>query len=292
MLICFRIDGKSMHIKLGQTDPLPMTSVHSGQGFAVLDDVYCLTTQIVNVYFLGTPGYGNPWVLVDAGLHGAGKHIVQTAVWRFGPKNPPQAIILTHGHFDHVGALSEITERWDVPVYAHDREMPYLTGAADYDGPYPDAGNGLVSTLSRFFPNAPIDISDRVHPLPEDQPIPGLTGWEWLPTPGHTPGHISLFRRRDGALVAGDAFVTVKQEALYDVLTQKREVNGPPRYYTSDWKRAKASVERLYGLKPAIAMTGHGMPMQGHKLTVQLAHLVASFEELAMPPRATERGTP
>jgi glyoxylase-like metal-dependent hydrolase (beta-lactamase superfamily II) len=263
-----------------------MTSLRSGQGFSVLDDVYCLTTQIVNVYFLGEPRYGKPWVLVDAGLHGAGKHIIQAAVWRFGPQNPPRAIVLTHGHFDHVGALSELIRQWDIPVYAHTRELPYLTGAAAYDGPYPEAGNGLISSLSRFFPHSPIDISERVHALPEDGSIPGLADWEWIHTPGHTPGHVSLFRRQDRALIAGDAFVTVKQEALYKVLTQKREISGPPRYFTEDWASAQASVERLHALGPAVAMTGHGVPMSGDELSVQLGYLAAHFAEVAVPQNA------
>jgi len=44
--------------------------------------------------------------------------------------------------------------------------MPFLTGRETYAGPYPDAGGGLISRLSRFFPDSPIDISDRVHALP------------------------------------------------------------------------------------------------------------------------------
>ena len=50
----------------------------------------------------------------------------------------------------------------------------------------------------------------------------------------HTPGHISLFREKDRTLIAGDAFVTVKQEYLYKVITQEQEISGPPRYLTTD----------------------------------------------------------
>lgn len=277
-----------MTIKPGPTDRVPMTSINSGEGREVLKDVYCLTTQIVNVYFVGQPRGGNPWVLVDAGLAGAGKQIVQTAGERFGANNPPRAIMRTHGHFDHVGALPELTAQWDVPVYAHNEEMPFLTGRETYAGPYPDAGGGLISRLSRFFPDSPIDISDRVHALPEDHTVLELSDWEWIHTPGHTPGHVSLFRRDDAALIAGDAFVTVQQEALYDVLTQKQEVSGPPRYFTSDWTLAKDSVQRLCALKPQVAMTGHGLPMWGEELAAQLGHLAAHFDAVAVP-RATNR---
>ena len=55
--------------------------------------------------------------------------------------------------------------------------------------------------------------------LPSDGTVPHLPDFKWIHTPGHTPGHISLFREKDQALIVGDAFVTVKQEYLYKVLT-------------------------------------------------------------------------
>ena len=50
--------------------------------------------------------------------------------------------------------------------------------------------------------------------LPEDGSIPHLPDWEWIYTPGHSPGHVSFFREKDLTLIVGDAFVTVKQESL------------------------------------------------------------------------------
>ena len=64
-----------------------------------------------------------------------------------------------------------------------------------------------VATLSRFFPRRPIDLGDAILPLPDDGSIPGIGEWRWIHTPGHSPGHVSLFRDYDRALVAGDAFV-------------------------------------------------------------------------------------
>ena len=45
---------------------------------------------------------------------------------------------------------------------------------------------------------------------PSDGSIPNMPGWQWIHTPGHSPGHISLFREKDRSLIAGDAFVAVK----------------------------------------------------------------------------------
>ncbi|PEE06030.1 MBL fold metallo-hydrolase, partial [Bacillus pseudomycoides] len=59
------------------------------------------------------------------------------------------------------------------------------------------------------FPNQGIDLGKYIHELPLDGSVPHMPEWRWVHTPGHTPGHISLFRKTDHFLIAGDAFVTV-----------------------------------------------------------------------------------
>lgn len=263
---------------------IPATSVTSGQGQAVRSDLYSLTIQIVNVCFVGDPGRTYPkWVLVDAGMPQSAKAIAAAAEKRFGPDSQPEAIVLTHGHFDHVGAVVDLVERWDVPVYAHEREMPYLTGRTPYPALDPTVEGGLVAKMSPIFPVEPVDLGDRVHPLPPFGAVPGMPGWRWIHTPGHTPGHVSFFRDRDRALIAGDAFVTVKQDELYKVVSQEQEINGPPRYLTTDWQAAKVSVEKLEELKPSVAVAGHGKPMDGDALSSGLQKLAQHFDEIAVP---------
>lgn len=94
---------------------------------------------------------------------------------------------------------------------------------------------------------------------------------------------MSLFRDSDRALIAGDAFVTTKQESVYAVLTQKEEVNGPPAYFTPDWNAARRSVEQLDALQRSVAATGHGIPMSGAEMIQQLNELARDFDELAVP---------
>lgn len=110
-----------------------------------------------------------------------------------------------------------------------------------------------------------------------------MSGWRWLHTPGHTPGHISLFRDEDRMLLAGDAFVTVEQDSLYDVLLQTKELTGPPVYFTTDWDMAWNSVKKLEALKPVFALTGHGSPMGGEELARDLARLADDFDQIAIP---------
>ncbi|MEV9639763.1 MBL fold metallo-hydrolase [Mammaliicoccus sciuri] len=262
----------------------PVTSEKSNQGVEVTPDLYCHTIQIVNIIFYGKPDEGD-WVLIDAGMPKSGKKIVEAAVARFGSHRPPKAIIMTHAHFDHVGGLIDVLEEWkDVPVYAHELEMPYITGMQDYPQPDTLVEGGMVAKMSFMFPIEAIDIGERVHVLPTDHSVPFMPGWKWIHTPGHSTGHVSLFRESDHALIAGDAFVTVKQDSLYKVFTQELEMNGPPRYLTPDWESAEQSVKSLAALKPEIAITGHGVPVTDASwLQTELDNLANRFKNVAVP---------
>src|SRR5438128_3976849 len=99
----------------------PHAHPHQGPLIPVASDVACLQVWIVNVAFVGDPADGpNDWVLVDAGMPMSAHKILRAAEERFGPGARPRSIVLTHGHFDHVGALETLVEAWDVPVYAHE----------------------------------------------------------------------------------------------------------------------------------------------------------------------------
>lgn len=261
---------------------IPATSIGSGIGHAVLPDLYCHTIQIVNICFIGEPEKED-FALIDAGMPHSAKTIFSVTEERFGTGRKPKAIILTHGHFDHVGAVVELIEKWDIPVYAHEMELPFLTGKKAYPEPDPSVEGGMIAKLSSFFPNEPVNLGSCVKKLPDDQHIPGLPEWKWIHTPGHTPGHISLFRENDRALIAGDAFVTVRQESLYKVLTQKPEISGPPRYFTTDWQAAKSSVIKLNSLQPSVVITGHGLPFSGVPLHKGLNTLATEFDRIAVP---------
>lgn len=261
---------------------IPATSIRSGLSMEVIPDIYCHTIQIVNICLVGNPDTQD-FVLVDAGMPKSANEIISVTEERFGVNSRPKAIILTHGHFDHVGAIIELVKHWNVPVYAHELELPFLTGKMSYSEPDPTVEGGLVAKMSLLFPNEPINLGEHVHILPVDGSIPQMAGFRWIHTPGHSPGHVSFFREADRTLIAGDAFVTVKQDSLYKVLTQKQEISGPPRYFTTDWQAAWQSVKRLSAMKPTVAVTGHGTPMAGEDLSDGLDILVKEFEQIAIP---------
>ena len=248
----------------------------------VAPDIAAHRIVMVNVAFVGQPG-SDDWVLIDAGLHFSAPSILRAAASRFGPHSRPKAIILTHAHFDHVGALKTLAKTWDVPVYAHPLELPYITGRSAYPPPDPTVGGGMMARLSPAYPRGPWNIGRRAQPLPADGSVPHLPGWRWVDASGHSPGQVAFFRESDRALIAGDAFVTTKQESATAVATQRQEIHGPPMYYTIDWARARAAVRRLAALRPAMAVTGHGVPMIGERLERELQVLADHFDELAVP---------
>lgn len=248
----------------------------------ITEDLGYATLLMVNVCFFGKSSkHTNDWVLIDCGLPDSAQIIQEIAENRFGKNAKPKSIILTHGHFDHVGSIIELLKKWDVPVYAHELELPYLTGQKDYPSGNPSVDNGIMAKLSPLYPNEAIDLGKYIKPLPSDQSVPGMIGWRWIHTPGHTPGHISLFRDNDHTLIVGDAFTTVRQESAMAVLTQKKEINGPPSYFTFDWKSAWESVKNLKSLDPYVAITGHGKPMWGEELNQQLDELSINLEQYA-----------
>ncbi|RUT36014.1 MBL fold metallo-hydrolase [Paenibacillus zeisoli] len=262
------MDGKSL-LKTGTIDKEDVTG-----------DLTCVRTLIANVCFVGRPSQRD-WVLIDTGLEPTVNALEKEAEERYGC--PPQAIILTHGHFDHVGGVITLSERWQVPVYAHPLELPFLTGNQDYPPADPSVGGGLMAGISPIYPHKAINLEHRVHSLPGDGSVPNLPEWRWIHTPGHSPGHISLYRDSDGTLIAGDAFITVKQESALSVISQEMELHGPPAYFTTNWEQAKESVQKLAALKPQRAITGHGRPVSGEELTIGLNHLAENFDKLALP---------
>ncbi len=246
----------------------------------LMEDILMLKFTVVNAFIVET---NNGWVLVDTGLETSYDFIVKCAEEYFGKDCRPKAIILTHGHFDHVGSVLKLSEKWDVPVYAHPLEIPYITGKKDYPQADPTVDEGLIAKMSPAFPHKSIDLGYRAAALPKDGKIPDMAEWTWIHTPGHTEGHVSLYRKKDGTLIAGDAFTTTKQESFMSVITQNEKIKGPPAYLTTDWEAAKASVKRLRDLEPRLALTSHGHPLEGEELSKHLRILSDYFNEISVP---------
>ena len=257
----------------------------------VAPDVFRIPISIANAYIVGTK---KDWTLIDTGTPGNEDRVIKSVKEVFDKNAAPEAILLTHGHFDHAGSARALAEHWDVPVYAHRLEIPFLDGRSAYPPPDPTVG-GFMSQMIRFIPNKKMDVGDHLQELDTDD-LPGLRGWECYETPGHTPGHVSFFRPDDNVLIAGDAFTTIDQDSFVGMVSRTPVVSRPPAYYTCDWDSAQNSVEILAGLRPHVLAAGHGVPMQGRIALQQLIRLAKDFPApehgryVGNPPETDEDG--
>ena len=258
----------------------------------IAPDVGWLPVSFVNVYFLGRPG--GPWILVDAGLPGRANQIIDAGEARFGAASRPEAIVLTHGHFDHAGSALALAEYWDVPIYSHRLELPYLTGKSSYPPPDPTVG-GAIAFLSRFMPSGARNLSARIREFRPNE-VPGAAGWEWLATPGHSPGHISLFRPSDRVLIAGDAFATMNMDRWSGLVTGRRTLSRAGSPFNTDWEATRLSVKELAKLRPNVVGCGHGSPRSDPDLPSRLERFAERFRAprhgryVRRPARTDEHG--
>ena len=258
----------------------------------VAPDVERVVVVFVNSYLVGEPN--ESWSLVDTGLPGFSARIRHAAEARFGSR-PPESIVLTHGHFDHAGNAAALAEYWGVPIFAHELELPFLNGSSDYPPPDPTVG-GALGMLSRTFPHRGFDLRPHLHALPADGTVPGMPGWRWMHTPGHTAGHVSLFRPDDRVLLAGDALATLDQDSAIAMVAQRPEFSVPPAPLTTDWNEAEQSVRRLALLRPHALGAGHGRPVRGEQVASDLELFASVFPRPAngryvrQPARSDERG--
>ncbi|MDQ6939602.1 MAG: MBL fold metallo-hydrolase [Verrucomicrobiota bacterium] len=244
----------------------------------IATDVGWLPISFVNAYFLGQPG--GPWVLIDTGVPGRASQIMAAAAARFGAGKKPEAIVLTHGHFDHAGSAHVLADEWDVPVYAHRLEFPYVSGRTKYPPKDPTVG-GAIAFLSRFMPARAHPVGDRLRELPPNETLPGMPDWKWLHTPGHSPGHISLFRASDGVLIAGDAFATMDMDSWSGLLSGKQTLARAGSPFNCDWEATKNSVQTLAKLRPNVIGAGHGIPLTDENVAQRLENFATRFR----PPR-------
>ena len=126
-------------------------------------------------------------------------------------------------------------------------------------------------------------MSDRLYTLPDDGSVPGMPGWRWVATPGHTDGRVSLWRGSDRTLISGDAVITTRQESAYAVALQSPEMHVPPAFFTPNWHAAYLSVQRLAALGPDLIVSGHGRAFERQETPSALSTLAERLVKLAIP---------
>jgi glyoxylase-like metal-dependent hydrolase (beta-lactamase superfamily II) len=259
-----------------------------------------------NVYFVRS---SSGWVLIDTGQSGCEHRIRRAAGELFEGGGPPAAILLTHIHPDHSGAAPGLARAWDCPVYVHPDELRLATAdASTYFATYgrysagsrrwrpPALDRWVLLPLMHLMPRARRDslldeqsLRDRARALDAGGAVPALPGWEAVPTPGHTPGHVAYFRGSDGLLIAGDAVVTVELNSLSGLLLwalgrREQRLSGPPWYFTWNRRVARESVTTIARLRPAILAPGHGPARAGAEVAEELQGLANRFARATVVP--------
>ncbi|MGM0844262.1 MAG: MBL fold metallo-hydrolase [Bacillota bacterium] len=112
--------------------------------------------------------------------------------WLKANQLKPLAILLTHAHFDHIGAVDQVREKFEIPLYLHKKEAKWLLD--------PALNGSQLFAMSELVRLKPADyiLTDE-----ETLSIGDFT-FALFQTPGHSPGSISYYYEEEHAVFAGD----------------------------------------------------------------------------------------
>lgn len=206
----------------------------------------------------------NGWMLVDGGIgtDEAWEALEGGVEEAAGGWNGVCLHVITHMHRDHVGLAARALRAAPAPVAmgALDAERMAFAAANPHDeaayradllrraGAPAEMVRAVEAAISGSGALAPPFTAD-VLLRGDDGDLPGAPGWRWVWTPGHTAGHVSLYRPADGVLIAGDAVLP----RITPTLGVNRQRADPVGDYV-------AALERLEALSPVLILGGHGAP--------------------------------
>jgi glyoxylase-like metal-dependent hydrolase (beta-lactamase superfamily II) len=191
----------------------------------------------VNVYLVGE-------LLIDAGTPSARRRIVRQLSGR-----AVDAHLVTHAHADHFGSSHAICERLGLPLWTGERDADAIE-----TGRWVPPPTRVGALLSR----APTPPAHPVARRLREGDTVGA-GFSVLDVPGHSPGHIALWREADRTLIAGDVFFNLPR------------LGPPPRSLTVDPDANRTSMRRLAELRPALVLFGHGPPLRDAERLARVA---------------------
>jgi glyoxylase-like metal-dependent hydrolase (beta-lactamase superfamily II) len=198
------------------------------------------------------------FTLVDTGLSGSAKDILAAAQQH---NLPIVRIALTHAHTDHAGSLDALAGQLPgVEIAATQRTARFLTGQVTLDPNEPQSKINGGFVVCSTAPTTILSPGDRVGSL------------EVIAAPGHSPDHVAFLDRRDGTLIAGDAFQTQGGTAVAGVT---RWTFPFPAMATWHLSTALESAQRLAVIKPARLAVGHGRVLETPQQHMETAIRVA-----------------
>lgn len=182
--------------------------------------------------------------LVDSGIRSS-YTIVKKAI----QKIPVDQHILTHAHADHQGCSDQICDEFVIPLLCHPNEV-FRTETGMVTNDYPTPQHWIAKLQQKYWAGQGHKVERTI--VENDS----IGNFRVIETPGHSAGHISLFRERDGVLIIGDAATNM------NLLTTATGLHLPPNIFTSDQQRNIRSLQKLAELNPAMICFGHGPVLQ------------------------------
>lgn len=183
----------------------------------------------------------NMAILVDTSMPGESKQI-REAISELGvPIDRLHSVILTHQDIDHIGSLPTLIEELDaeLTVYAHEIDRPYI------EGERPLLKLDLPEEMQHYVTNPPKAKVNQI--LSEGDELPYFGGISVIFTPGHTPGHISLYLKRSKILIAGDA-----------MFSMNGQLKGPNGHNAPDMSAAYNSLSKFLDYDISKVICFHG----------------------------------
>lgn len=199
--------------------------------------------------------------LIDAGIRSSSKKLLK-AIDAYG-RHKIKAHVLTHAHADHQGSSAFICDTLQIPLWCGAGDVAAMeSGAvtAEYDNP----NHPVTRFQQRYWAGPKYPVAQA---LKEGDSV---GSFRVLETPGHSPGHIALWREQDGVLIAGDVLVNM------NLLTTVKGLHEPPPMFTRNIAQNQASIIKLAQLQPKIVYLGHGAPLTETQKLTDLAHKLAS----------------